>query len=101
MKGFRIQHQNSNLITFDPIFAQKTVKNWLNRVFCQFSTLIWPKQGSDVIRFEFGDKIWNPPITYHVLGPHMLLFSHFECLTSHVIFFTTKAGGGIIFFENL
>ena len=38
-----------NLRAFWPAFCQ----------FCQISTVFWPKRGSNVIQFEFWDKIWN------------------------------------------
>ena len=38
MRGFQIWQHNSNRITFNPLFSQKTVENGLNRVFSQFST---------------------------------------------------------------
>ena len=59
MRGFQIWTQNSNRITFDPLFGQKTVKNGLNGYLTNFRVFFWPKRGSDVIRFEFRDQIWN------------------------------------------
>ena len=53
MREFQIWSQNLNRIIFDLRFGTKTVENWLNRVFYQFSTVFWPKGGSNIIRFEF------------------------------------------------
>ena len=37
MRGFQIWSQNSNPITFDPLFGQKmAVENWQNTLFCLF-----------------------------------------------------------------
>ena len=35
------------------------LKNWINLVFYQFSTVFGPKRGSNVFRFEFQGQIWN------------------------------------------
>ena len=43
MIGFQIWPCNANLIIFDPLFGQKTVENWLNRVFGQFSKVYFFK----------------------------------------------------------
>ena len=42
-------------------------EKWQYRVFCQFITIFWSKRGSNVIRFEFWDHIWNPLIRVHTL----------------------------------
>ena len=82
-RGFQIWSQNSNRIIFDPIFGQKTVKNPPYWVFCHFWTVFRPKKGSNIIRFEFRDQIWNPLIILHILGPNLIQFLHFDFLTSH------------------
>ena len=53
MREFQIWPQNSNRTTFDPLLGQKTVEKRLSRVFGSFSTVSWPKRGSNVVRFEF------------------------------------------------
>ena len=64
--------QKSNRITFDHFFGGKTVGNWLNQAFSQvFYILFLPKKGSNVIRFDFCDHIWNPVVIIHIIGPHL------------------------------
>ena len=81
MRGFQIWPQNSNRITYDPIFGQNIIKNWLKRIFCQLSTVFRPKKGSNGIRFEFGGQMWNFLIILHILSPHLIHFFHFDFLT--------------------
>ena len=46
-----------------PHFWQKMVKNWQNRVFCQFSTIRFlSKRAVNVIQFQFWGQIWSPLI---------------------------------------
>ena len=68
-RRFQVWSENSNLITFDPLFGQKAVKNWLSLVFYQFSTVVWPKRVSNVILFEFWGKIWNLFVIWDILDP--------------------------------
>ena len=58
MWGFQIWPQNSNRITFYPLFGQKTVENGLNWVLSHF-LVFWPKKETTVIRFELWGQIWN------------------------------------------
>ena len=62
LRGFQIWSQNWNRMAFDPLFGHKTVENCQNTGFWQFSIVLWPKRGSNVIRFQFWDQIWNPLI---------------------------------------
>ena len=66
-----------------PILAKSILENLLNTRFSHFRQFFWPKRGSYVIRFEFWGKIWNPLIILHIMSPHLILFSHFDFLTSH------------------
>ena len=45
MRGFQIWSQNSNRITFDPIFGQKTVENGENINFASFLPFFGQKWG--------------------------------------------------------
>ena len=65
-------------------WPKKTVESRLNRVFCQYSTVFWTKNGSNATRFQLSGKIWSPLIILHLLCI-LILFSHFDFLTSHVI----------------
>ena len=84
MRGFRMWPQNLNRTTFDPIFGPKPAKNWQNTRFNHFWHFC-AKRGSNVVRFEIWGQICNPSIMKHLLDTHLLLFSHFEFLASHVI----------------
>ena len=53
MRGFQIWSQKSNRTTFDPLLYQETVENEPNTRLSRFSTVFWPKRGSNVVRFEF------------------------------------------------
>ena len=77
-------------------FGQNSVENWRNTRFSLFLTVYWPKRESDVIWFEFQGQIWNPLIISHLLGPHLIWFSHFYFYLP--CYLTTNAGGGIRFF---
>ena len=63
MQGFQIWSQNWSLIIFDPF--KKSVQNWQNTRFYQFSTVFWPNKGSNIIWFQFWDQISNPRINAH------------------------------------
>ena len=84
MRGLQIWPQNWNRIRFDPFSGQKSCQNGLNWVFCQFPTVFGQKNGSNLNWFEFWGQIWNPLIVLHILGTHLIWFSHFDFLTSHV-----------------
>ena len=75
----------------------KNVEKRLNRVFCQFSMFFWTKWGSNIIKFEFWGQIWDPLIILHLLGPHLIWFSHFDFLTFHAVLNTNVGGGGSFF----
>ena len=85
-RGFQIWHQNSNQITFDPLFGHKKLSKigYLPDLAC--FQHFFGKRGSNVIRFEFWGQIWNLLIISHLLGPHLILFLHFDFLTSYAIF---------------
>ena len=99
MRGFQIWPQNKNRISFDPLFAPKTVENRLNRVLRQLSTVFGPKMGKCysiwILRPYFESSyhfasIWTPfdiIFTFQFFLPPMLLFTH-------------KCGRGINFLEN-
>ena len=84
-----------------PSFWPKAVENRINRVCCQFSTIFWTKRVSNVIRFELWGQIWNPFIILHLLGPYLIWFSHFDCLTAYAIFFNNCGRWWQYFWENV
>ena len=51
VRGFQIWSQNWNRMIFDPLFGHKAIENCPNPVFWQFSTVLWPRSGSNVIWF--------------------------------------------------
>ena len=66
-------------------FLAKNCRNWLNRIFCQFSAVFWAKSDilpifdsflgqkwSNLIRFEFWGQTWNPLIILHILGLRLI-----------------------------
>ena len=68
MRGFQIWSQNWVWILFDPYIDQKTVEIYQNcdlNVFCCFSA----KLGSNIIKPQFWDHIWNPLIKANLLDP--------------------------------
>ena len=82
---FQIWPQNSKRITFDPLFGQQTVENWLNIQFSPLS-IIFGKKGSNVVRFEIWGQIWNSLITSHIISPPPLWYDFYV-----LIFFTSHA----------
>ena len=88
MRGFRIWPQNSNRITFNPLFGPRTVKYWENNRFRQ----------NIIFDSFFGQKgvkcylIWilrpDSESSRHLayLSPHLIWFSDFDFLTSPCIF---------------
>ena len=62
-----------------PIFGPNTVKDWQNAQFSQFSTLFGPK-GSNVIGSEFWGQTPIFVIIWHLLGPNLIAFTHFDFL---------------------
>ena len=83
MKGFQIWSQNSNLVIFDSLLVKNNCQKWLYRVFSYFSTVSLARRGLNDIRFELLGQ--TDLESSHHLGPHLLLFSYFEYLTSQVI----------------
>ena len=81
-RGFQIWSQNSNRIIFDSIFGHKTVKIRHIGYFAIFGQFFGQK-GSNIIRFEFRDQIWDPLIILLILSPNLIRFLHFYFLTSH------------------
>ena len=53
-------------------FGQKTVKNWQNTLYCQFSTVFGPKMGAHVIQFQFWEQIRNPLIKARLLDTKII-----------------------------
>ena len=74
-------------------FGQKTVKNgdvFKNPYFDHF---LAKKGGSDLIWFEFCSQIWNPLIILHIIGTHLMWFSHLDFLALLAIFWIFKSLG--------
>ena len=59
-----------------PFFVQKTVENWLNQVFCSFSTVFFAKKySSNVVRFKFWGQIWNPHHLRYFRPPIVMIYT--------------------------
>ena len=86
MRGFRIWPHNSNRVTFDLFFVQKTVgnrgifKNLLNPYFRQF---LGQKRGQILLALHFAARFG---VLSSFLGPHLIQFSYFDFLTFPCIF---------------
>ena len=50
-RGFQIWPHNSNRMAFRPLFGHKTVGNWLNEVFCLFSTVFFLRKGDEMLLY--------------------------------------------------
>ena len=101
MKGFQIWHHNLNRIAFHALYDPETDENWLNRVFCQFSTVFGQKSGQMLFDLTFNVvfgilslfSIYRDPICYYF---HIL-----KLFASMLLFDQNILAGPTIFFEKM
>ena len=65
------------------LFLAKNLSKLAKSGSLPISDIFWPKNGLNLIRFEHWGQIWNPLIILHILGTHLIWFSHFDFLTSN------------------
>ena len=98
-RGFQIWPQNSNRITFDPFFGQKTVENrdiFKNSYKIPILTVFWPKMG---LMFFFQKDIYTHTHTQRDLHTYKKIFSKIPKKSLFLIVFWPKKGSNVFRFD--
>ena len=82
MRGFHIWPQNSNKITFDPLFGQKPAENRLNRIYCQLST-VFGKKGVRCYPISIRRPDLESSHHFGYIDPFWYAIFHFDFLTTY------------------
>ena len=99
MGGFQIWPQNSNCITFDPVFDKKKLWNWQNTELANFRDLFCQKGGHMFcdLNFEARFEIFDH-FTY--FRPLTVIIFTFEFLPYHDIFKSLQIARRVNFCRN-